>query len=264
MRVLVTGAASGIGRATCVRLVRDARTAGRTARVAAVDLEASASLDGLVTELRELGADGLQIHADMATVDAPRRAVAEAVERFGGLDGLVSNAGINRPGPLVDYAVEDWDRLFAVNTRATWLLAKAAHPALKASGGAIVAVASMSGSHTHANLGAYGPSKAAVIMLVRVLAQEFGPDGIRVNTVSPGMTRTGMTARVYQDPGVAAARDALVPIGRVATPDDMAAAIAFLLSPDARYVNGHDLVVDGGVTGNHLGRLPGLSQITRA
>ena len=131
-------------------------------------------------------------------------------------------------------------------------------------GGAIVAVGSMSGTHVHAGLGAYGPSKAAVIMLVRVLAQEFGRDGIRVNAVSPGMTRTGMTARVYEDTGVAAARDALVPLGRVAMPEDLAAAIAFLLSPDARYVNGHDLVVDGGLTGNLLGRLPGLSQITRA
>ena len=77
-------------------------------------------------------------------------------------------------------------------------------------------------------------------------------------------SRGPAAARVYADPRVAAERDALVPLGRVATPDDMAAAIAFLLSPDARYVNGHDLIVDGGVTGNHLGRLPGLSQITRA
>ena len=264
MRALVTGAASGIGRATCVRLARDARAAGRSAGVAAVDVGPPAALDGLVAELRELGADALAILADMGTTEAPERAVAEAVARFGGLDGLVSNAGINRPGPLLDYAVEDWDRLFAVNTRATWLLAKAAHPALRASGGAIVAVASMSGSHAHAGLGAYAPSKAAVIMLARVLAQEFGRDGIRVNTVSPGMTRTGMTTRVYADPKIAADRDALVPLGRVATPDDMAAAILFLLSPDARYVNGHDLVVDGGLTGNFLGRLPGLSQVTRA
>jgi glucose 1-dehydrogenase len=189
--------------------------------------------------------------------------VAEAVARFGGLDGLVSNAGVNRPGPLVDYTVEDWDRLFAVNTRATWLLAKAAHAALRASGGAIVAVASMSGTHAHAGLGAYGPSKAAVIMLARVLAQELGRDGIRVNTVSPGMTRTGMSVRVYTDPRIAKERDDLVPLGRVAMPDDMAAVIAFLLSPDARYVNGHDLIVDGGLTGNLLGRLPGLSQLTR-
>jgi glucose 1-dehydrogenase len=199
----------------------------------------------------------------MGSVDGPARAVGEATARFGGLDALVSNAGVNRPGPLVDYAVADWDWLFAVNTRATWLLAKAAFPALKAAGGAIVSVCSMSGSFPHAGLGAYGPSKAAAIMLVKVLAQELGPQGIRVNGVSPGMVRTGMTEKVYQDVAIAAARDALVPLGRVATPDDMADAIAYLLSPDARYVNGHDLVVDGGVTGNFLGRLPGLAQIPR-
>jgi NAD(P)-dependent dehydrogenase (short-subunit alcohol dehydrogenase family) len=190
--------------------------------------------------------------------------VAAAVDRFGGLDGLVSNAGINRPGRLVEYTVEDWDHVFAVNTRATWLLARAAHPALKASRGAVVAVGSMSGSEAHANLGAYGPSKAAVIMLARVLAQEFGLDGVRVNTISPGMVRTGMTATVYTDERVAAERAALVPLGRVATPEDMADVIAFLLGPDARYVTGHDLVVDGGITGNLLGRLPGISRITRS
>jgi len=231
--------------------------------VAAVDVAAAAGLDALARELRALGAETMLLRADMGTADGPARAVGEAVARFGGLEGLVSNAGVNRPGPLVDYAVEDWDHLFAVNTRATWLLAKAAHAALKAARGAIVATASMSGSSAHANLGAYGPSKAAVIMLVKVLAQEFGRDGIRVNAVSPGMVRTGMTARVYEDAHIAAERDALVPLGRVATPEDMADVVAFLLGPDARYINGHDLVVDGGVSGNFLGRLPGIGQIPR-
>src|SRR5437016_1998208 len=263
MRVLVTGAASGIGRATCLRLARDARAQGRKAQVAAVDIGPSPGLDALIDELRKQEAEPLALNGDMVSVGAPGRVVSDAVGRFGGLDGLVSNAGINRPGPLVQYSVDDWDRVFAVNTRATWLLAKAAHPALKASRGAIVAVGSMSGSHPHANLGAYGPSKAAVIMLVRVLAQELGRDGIRVNALSPGMVRTGMTAAVYRDAAVAAERDALVPLGRVAAPEDMADVIAFLLGPDARYVNGHDLVVDGGVAGNFLGRLPGISQITR-
>ena len=264
MRVIVTGAASGIGRATCLRLARDGRAGGRPAKIAAVDVGPSAGLDSLIDELAKLDAEAVPVHADMATADAPARAVETAVGRFGGLDGVVSNAGINRPGSLVQYSVDDWDRVFAVNTRATWLLAKAAHPALKAAHGAIVAVGSMSGTNPHANLGAYGPSKAAVIMLVQVLAQELGRDGIRVNAVSPGMVRTGMTAKVYADERIAAERDALVPLGRVATPEDIADVIAFLLGPDARYVNGHDLVVDGGISGNFLGRLPGISQITRA
>ncbi len=264
MHVLVTGAASGIGRATCLRLARDAKAHDRATRIAAVDVGPTGQLDALIDELRGLGVDGTPLYGDMGSVEQPARVVAEAVARFGGLDGLVSNAGINRPGRLVEYSVDDWDRVFAVNTRATWLLAKAAHRALTASRGAIVAVGSMSGSHPHANLGAYGPSKAAVIMLVQVLAQELGADGIRVNAVSPGMVRTGMTATVYTDSRVAAERDELVPLGRVATPEDIADVVAFLLGPDARYVNGHDLIVDGGVSGNFLGRLPGLSRITRS
>jgi NAD(P)-dependent dehydrogenase (short-subunit alcohol dehydrogenase family) len=252
MRVLVTGAASGIGRATCLTLAREASRRGETGRVAAVDLQPSAALERLIGELRELGADPLPLYGDMGTRDQPARVVEEAVDRFGALDGLVSNAGINRPGPLASYPVEDWDRLFDVNVRATFLLAQAAHPTLRATGGAIAIVGSMSGSNAHAGLGAYAPTKAAVIMLMRVLAQEFGRDGIRVNSVSPGMVRTGMTEAIYADPEIASARDELVPLGRVARPDDIADAIAFLLGPQARYVNGHDLIVDG------------LTQVTRA
>jgi NAD(P)-dependent dehydrogenase (short-subunit alcohol dehydrogenase family) len=264
MRALVTGAASGIGRATCLRLARDGRDRGTAAGIAAVDLAPSPGLDEVVREARAAGAEVVALHGDMGRAEDPARVVSEAVARLGGLDALVSNAGINRPGALVDYSVEDWDRVFAVNTRATWLLAKAAHAPLAASRGAIVAVGSMSGTNAHAHLGAYGPSKAAVIMLARVLAQELGRDGIRVNTVSPGMVRTGMTAAVYADKQVAAERDALVPLGRVATAEDIADVIAFLLGPDARYVSGHDLVVDGAITGNLLGRIPGLSRITRS
>ncbi|MFP6727634.1 MAG: SDR family oxidoreductase [Alphaproteobacteria bacterium] len=263
MRAVVTGAASGIGRAISLRLARDGKDTAEPAKIALVDIEISAALSAVADEVHHLGAEVLPLAADLATSDQPEQAVVSAIETFGGLDALVSNAGVNCRGQLLDYAVADWDRLFAVNTRALWLLAKASHGALKQSGGSIVAIASMSGSNTHASLGAYGPSKAAVIMLAKVLSQEFGPDGVRVNTVSPGMVRTGMTEMVYSNNEIANARDGLVPIGRVALPEDMADVVAFLLSPDARYINGHDLVADGGVTGNYLGRLPGLSKITR-
>jgi len=263
MRALVTGAGSGIGRAVCLRLTRDAAARGEKAQIALVDLASSPGLDGVVEEIGKLGGQAVPLHADMATADGPGRAVADAVSRFGGLDALVSNAGVNRPGLLVDYKVEDWDWLFDVNVRASWLLAKAAHAALAASKGAIVITGSMSGSNAHANLGAYGPTKAAVIMLTRVLAQEFGRQGVRVNSVSPGMVRTGMTEPVYRNEDLARQRNELVPIGRVAQPEDIADAIVYLLGHDARYVNGHDLVVDGGVAGNFLGRLPGISQIPK-
>ena len=163
MRVLVTGAASGIGRATCVRLARDGQANETEAKVAAVDFGRDADLESLESELSGYGAEAIALDGDMGAVDAPAVVVDEAVARFGGLDALVSNAGINRVAPLAEYDVDDWDRLFAVNVRATWLLAKAAHPALKAAGGSVVAVASMSGSHTHAGLGAYASTKAAVI-----------------------------------------------------------------------------------------------------
>src|SRR2546426_12750165 len=111
MRYLVTGAASGIGRATVLRLARDARSAGRAAKITIVDVaQAKAKLDAVAEELRKLDAEPLALHADMATADAPARAVGEAVTRFGGLDGLVRNAGINRPGALPPYNAQDRDR----------------------------------------------------------------------------------------------------------------------------------------------------------
>ena len=166
---------------------------------------------------------------------------------FGSLDALISNAGIFSTKSLLDESTEEFDRLFAVNTRATWLLAKACHPLLKHSGGAIVATASVSGVHQTANAGAYSPSKAALIMLVRQLAFEFGSDGIRCNCVSPGTTHTAMTDAVYSRPGEREKRGALIPLGRIGSPVDVARVIAFLAGPRSAYVTGVDIPVDGGL-----------------
>ena len=188
------------------------------------------------------------------------RLVGTAAETFGGLDGLVSNAGISRPAPMAEMAVETWDEMMKVNLRATWLLAKAAHPALKESRGSIVATASSAGHMPYRGLGAYSTTKAALIMLVRQLAQEWAPDGIRVNALSPGAVHTPLSARVYADNQMKAAREALVPLGHIADPtDDMAGVVAFLLSPAAKYLTGQSLLADGGLTHSIFNHMPGQS-----
>lgn len=258
MRALVTGASPGIGGATCLKLARDAIARHEPASIAPCEIRPTPDLDKLVSELRGLGADALPLTGDLADPDVPARLVAEAEARFGGLDAVVANAGVTAPAPLAELPLADWDRLFAVNVRAAWLLAKAAYPALKASRGAFVIVSSMSGVEPHAGMGAYSPSKAAAIMLGRVLAQEWAADGVRVNVVSPGMIRTPLTERVYADPDVAQRRAALVPAGRVGRPEDIAAVIAFLVGPEAAYVTGQNLVADGGFASSILSHIPGL------
>lgn len=257
MRALVTGAAGGIGRATCIRLAQDARARGETAQIALTDLRKSEALEETAAAVRAAGGEAVALAGNLADPETPPRLVAEAAEALGGVDLLVSNAGVNAPGPLAGLALEDWDLLFAVNTRATWLLAKAAYPQLKAARGAIVATASMSGMFPHTGLGAYSASKAALIILVKQLAQEWARDFIRANCVSPGFVATPMTANLYADEGIRRAREAIVPLGRIGAPDDMAAVIAWLAGPDARYVTGQNILADGGFCEGVLDRIPG-------
>lgn len=245
MRAIVTGAARGIGRAIARRLVQDAAPRGGAHLVLADQHEAE--LHTLADELRAHGAKVVVSAGDLSHPDYPAE-LARTAEGFGGLDAVASNAGLMRPAPLLDYAVADWDLTFAVHVRAPWLLAKACHPALKASQGAFVITTSISGTHPTPPGGAYSPSKAAAIMLARQLAVEWGGDGIRVNALSPGMTVTEGTARAYSQPGALAQRESRIPLRRVGQPEDIAGVAAFLMGPDAAYVTGVDLLVDGGLS----------------
>lgn len=242
MRVLVTGASRGIGRAVCLRLAADG------AAVAACGSAHPDELEALVAEIRDAGGRAVGLTGDLADPGVPAGLVDDAVAALGGLDGVVSNAGITRPAPLDRLALADWDRIFAVNVRAAWLLARAAQPHLAATAGSFVAVGSMSGVQPYAGMGAYSPSKAALIMLVRVLAQEWASAGIRVNAVSPGLVRTPLTEPMYADPEIRARREALVPMRRIAdTARDIAGIVAFLLDRDAAYCTGQNIVADGGL-----------------
>ena len=242
MRVLITGASRGIGRAICRRLAQDG------AQVAACASAHADELDDLVAQIRNAGGIAVPLLGDLGEEATPARLVAAAVEALGGLDAVVGNAGISSPGPLATLDVAEWDRVFAVNVRAQWLLARAAYPCLQQSRGSLVTIASMSGVQPYSGIGAYSASKAALIMLTRQLAQEWAPDGIRVNCVSPGLVRTPLTQRVYDQAEVRRSREALVPLHRIGEADaDIAGTVAFLLGPDATYLTGHNLLVDGGL-----------------
>jgi len=211
-----------------------------------------------MSEARAGGAKVITLVGDLADPGTPQRLVSEAVRALGGLDAVVSNAGVSRPSPLAESSLEDWEFLFAVNARAPWLLAKAAYPYLRDSRGSMVLVGSMSGVEPYPGMGAYSPSKAGMLMLARVLAQEWAAEGVRVNAVSPGLIHTALTARVYADPQLRAGREALIPMRRIGDPAaDIAGVVTFLLGPDAGYITGQNLLADGGLLGAVHGLIPG-------
>jgi len=252
LRVLVTGASRGIGRSTCLRLARQG------CHIAACASAHPQELQQVVDEATRLGGHVLPLIGDLSDPGAPEMLVNQSLAALGGLDAVVSNAGVSRPSTLATLSLEDWDYLFGVNTRAPWLLAKAAYPALRESRGSFVSVASMSGVQPYPGMGAYSPSKAALLMLVRTLAQEWAQDGIRVNAVSPGLIHTSLTARIYAHEPTKAAREALVPLHRIGDPDsDIAGVVAFLIGPDAAYMTGQNLLADGGLMDAAQGLIPG-------
>jgi glucose 1-dehydrogenase len=238
---VVTGAAGGIGRAIAANL------AAAGAAVALLDREAAAA-EGLAAELAAKGARTLAIGCD-TTDESSVGAAAEAVAaRLGPADILVNNAGILRPGPLATLSRAEWDQLLAVNLTGYLLCAQAfGRGMIERRSGALVHIASIAASNPQPRSGAYSPSKAAVAMLSRQLALEWGPEGVRSNVVSPGMIRTPMSESFYQDPDIAARRAAMLPLRRVGTPQDIADAVTWLASPRAAYVTGAEILVDGGL-----------------
>jgi glucose 1-dehydrogenase len=257
MRVLVSGGSHGIGAAVCMRVAEAALKRGDKPRIAVCGKAPSDAQNDVVEAIRGLGAEAIALSGDIGEADVPEKLVKAAVSEFGGLDVLVANAGIASPGTLAGLSLADWDRIFSVNLRGPWLLAKSCYPHLKASRGAACFVSSMSGHLPHAGSGAYSPAKAGLTLLAQTLALEWAPDGIRVNVVSPGMTHTSMTEKMYADPKIKKAREDLIPLSRIGQPTDIANAIEFLVSPLAGYITGQDLCVDGGFSKSILSHIPG-------
>jgi NAD(P)-dependent dehydrogenase (short-subunit alcohol dehydrogenase family) len=245
---IVTGAARGIGLAVVERLARDG------ADIVAIDL-ADAPLDECRAAIEALGRRCVVSTGDVSQPDTWERAVAAAMAELGRIDVLVNNAGISGTiRPLLDYPVDAFDRVMAVNARSVFLGMKLVAPAMKEQGGAIVNISSISGLGGGRNIIAYTASKHAVIGMTKSAAMELAAHGIRVNAVCPSPTATDMVFTLERKHG-ADDLDAFrrgfvqgVPLGRYAEPHEIAAAVAFLASREASFMTGAAVPVDGGDT----------------
>jgi glucose 1-dehydrogenase len=239
--VAVSGAGSGIGAAIAEGL------ASVGAQVALLDRDAAAA--GRVARgIGELGGRALAVACDIADEAAVDAAAARVRAELGPCEALVNNAGLLRAGSLESVSIADWNAVLAVNLTGYLLCARAfGHDMLERGRGSIVHVASVSGLHPQTASGAYSPSKAAVLLLSKQLAAEWGPRGVRSNAVCPGMVRTTLSARFYEEPGFEAKRAAVTASRRVGEPVDIANPVIFLASDRSAYLNGAELVVDGGL-----------------
>lgn len=241
--VLVTGGGSGIGRATAVRFA----AAGARVMVAG---RRDGPLHETVALIRADGGAAHSVIADVTCADDVERMVAATVTSLGSLQIAVNAAGVPSWGEITELEPSEWDSVVGINLTAVWLCMRYQIPPMRRSGGAIVNVASRIGAHVRVRQqGAYAAAKAAMTALSRTAARECAADSIRVNVVSPGPTDTGMSifpGESAHDRDARIARE--IPLGRMASPDEIAAAVMWLASPEASFVVGHDLVVDGGLT----------------
>ena len=235
---IVTGGASGIGAAAARRM------AAAGARVTVFDR----NLDGAQAVADEIGGHAVKVNvSDREGVEA---AVAEAVEVMGGLTTLFNNAGVGSLKPMDEYTDKEWDLLVDVNLKGTFNGVRAAIPHLRrvgvAGGASVVNMASVSGLRPTRGEAPYGAAKAGVIALTMSGALEYGPDGVRVNCVSPGWIHTGLTDFAFSTPSYIEPLEAATPLGRAGTADDVADVVVFLASERASYVTGVSIAVDGG------------------
>jgi meso-butanediol dehydrogenase/(S,S)-butanediol dehydrogenase/diacetyl reductase len=234
---IVTGGAAGIGAATVARL------ASEGAQVMIADIQSPSETSDTVAFIK----------TDVSSPKEIENLVAATHDKWGRIDILVNNAGIGALAETPDMDEEMWDKVFAINIKAIYLFCKHTIPLMRATSGAIVNVASISGLGGDYGMGVYNATKGAVINYTRSLALDCARDGIRVNALCPGLIETAIMAQTVARPDDRAAWVGPIPLGRIGRPEEMAGVIAFLASDDASYMTGSIITADGGITA-HTGQ----------
>jgi len=238
---IVTGGSRGIGKAVVVLLA----SCGADVVVNYISGEDAAA--ATVNLARSHGVKSMAIRANVAQLDEAERLIRETVEQFGRVDFLICNAGIWDGAPVESLSEELWDKTLDINLKGTWSVCRAAVPLMKQQKfGRIVIVSSTAGQRGEANFSNYAASKGAQIAFTKSLAPELGPFGINVNSVAPGWVETEMTADVFADPAQRESIGKGIPLGRAATPAEIAGPIVFLCSEWANHIMGEVLNVNGG------------------
>ncbi len=242
---VITGASGGIGRAIAQAFVDEG------VRVAMLDLPS----DALNAAAEEIG--GIPVPCDVSDDAAVAQAAASVDKALGPVDILVNNAARSIPGGLDRVSIADWQKMLDVNLTGYLRCAQSfGIPMLERGRGALVHISSIAALHATPQGNAYASGKAAVSMLSKQLAVEWGPRGVRSNTVAPGLIRTPLSEAFYADPWDLAAREAVVPLRRIGRPEDIADAVLYLSSDRASYVTGDELTVDGAFTRGLMSHIP--------
>lgn len=237
---LITGASRGIGRAIALQLARQG------ASIAVNYLSNEEAANQVQERIRSCGGQAILLQGDISLPEQADRVVDTAQETFGRLDILVNNAGFNRDTLLLRMSVQDWDEVMATNLRGAFLCTKAAlRYMLRQRWGRIVNIGSVSGIAGNAGQANYAAAKAGLIGFTKAVAREMGSRGITANVVAPGLVRTELTEDIHQQIVDMAMQRIFV--GRLGTPEDIAACVAFLASEEASYISGQVLPVDGGL-----------------
>jgi NAD(P)-dependent dehydrogenase (short-subunit alcohol dehydrogenase family) len=237
---IVTGGGRGIGRAIALGLTG----AGASVTVAG---RGQKEIEGVAEEIRRLGGKALAIVTDLTVNEQLENLVETTLMEFGRIDILVNNAARSFLRSLLDLREDGWDKVFNTNVKAVWLLSRAvARKMVEQKSGSIINITTVGAEKAELGMAAYGCSKAALKMLTRCMAREWAQYGIRVNAVGPGLTRTDFSKPIWSNPEMARHVASVIPMGRLAEPEEIVGSVLFLASDAANFITGHSIYVDGG------------------